>query len=307
MTTRLLSIEVEADVDGTPLSPAGGSITLDSGAVPYGRATVQLPLVDDTTLDWLDPRDLVRVPLAAGDGGTPRTFDMGLRSRSVDHVAKSVTLELATDEALLQDYATLTTDTGARAHESSLRAVCNYVLDKIGAALEAGTDDADVTAQWTLTNEIPNPSGEVDASAWTAAVNCSIFSQVGSAFSGGKAIGILSSSSGSLAFYAYPPSSRQSVSPGQTKTFRAAFKSNYASGRTVRLSLRWFNSQGNWYTADTHGSTFTPTSTAWTDGLYVTGVAPRGAVSVLPFVTITGSTAGSQGYYVDAAGLSTLR
>lgn len=305
MTSPIVRPSAQVELDAGTFGVISGDIGMDSSDVPYASASIDIALTSDELVEAIDPRDDQRAIVTCGDesAGTSRVFDLGVRGRRVSTDRKTITLTLASDEARLQEYATLTTDTGARAHESSLRAVVNYVLGKIGASLEPGTDDADVTAQWSLMNELPNPSGEVDETGWTAAVNCTMFSQVGAAFSGGKAIGVLSSAAGSLAFYAMPPTSRQSVRPGQMKTFRVAFKSNYASGRTARLSLRWFDSQGNWYTADTHGATHTPTSTAWTDGLYVTGTAPKGADSVLPYVTITGSTAGAQGYYVDKAGL----
>lgn len=85
-----------------------------------------------------------------------RPFDLGMRDRTIDHVAKTVTISLGSDEALLMDYATLTRDTGARAHEGSLRDVVDYVLEKIGASLEVGGPDADVTAAWELTNAVQN-------------------------------------------------------------------------------------------------------------------------------------------------------
>jgi hypothetical protein len=103
--------------------------------------------------------------------GAPRVFDLGLRSRTVDHQSKTVTVDLASDEALLMDYATLTEDGGARAHQASLRAVCNYVLGKIGASLAPGGPDADVTAYWSLANLFPDPSAESPVLAWAPDVN----------------------------------------------------------------------------------------------------------------------------------------
>jgi hypothetical protein len=94
---------------------------------------------------------------------TPRVFNLGLRERVVDHDAKTVSLFLASDEALLMDYATLVEDTGARAYETSLRAVCNYVLGKIGATLDPAGPDVDVTATFEITNYVNNPVADTTA------------------------------------------------------------------------------------------------------------------------------------------------
>lgn len=100
--------------------------------------------------------------------GYTRTFDLGLRSREVDHEAKTVTLRLASDEAVLQKYAELVDDPTPRTYESSLRDVCDYVLGKIGAELEPGDSDADVTAYWEVKNLIINPNARVNVTGWDA-------------------------------------------------------------------------------------------------------------------------------------------
>lgn len=141
------------------LTASEGRVGLDSARVPYATATVTIPLVSPALVETVDPRDDQRVIITGGDeqAGTSRAFDLGLRSREVDHKARTITLELASDEALLQDYAPLAEDTGARAHEGSLRAVVDYVLDKIGATLEPGAADADLTATWDADNLLTDP------------------------------------------------------------------------------------------------------------------------------------------------------
>lgn len=132
--------EVTVTLDGDAFEVSDPSLTLDSARVPYASARVTLPVLSDDLVESLDPRDGIRVPLSFGG----RACDLGLRRRVVDHKAKTVTLELAGDEALLADYAPLEDDEAAFGVQSSLRAVCNYVLGKIGASLSAG-DDVDVT------------------------------------------------------------------------------------------------------------------------------------------------------------------
>lgn len=157
----------------TPILAAeSGSARLDATSVPYATATVTVPILDVNLPDLIDPRISggLRATLTGEDqeAGTSRTFDLGVRSRRVNHSDKTIELELASDEALLTDYAPLTTDTGARAHEASLRAVVNYVLGKIGASLETGPWDADVTAHWELTNLMPNPTVQASVGNWVA-------------------------------------------------------------------------------------------------------------------------------------------
>lgn len=132
MTTPILRPTASVEIDGDQFSIVDGTITLDSGAVPYATATLELPLLDDSIIEYLDARELIRCPIEAGDVTiTPRRFDLGLRSREVDHSAKKVILELASDEAMLMDYAPLADDPTPRTYENSLRAVAEYVLGKL--------------------------------------------------------------------------------------------------------------------------------------------------------------------------------
>lgn len=173
MSTTLIRRAATVDIDGDAFTVRTGSTCkLDLRAVPYATARVELPLLDDEVLSWLDPRGSgVRVPVSAEiNGGTPRVFDLGLRSRVVDHKAKTVTLDLASDEALLQDYTALSEDTGAFALAASVRDVCDYVLGKVipGASVEAGASDADATPFWEVINLMPNPAARAVVGNWIA-------------------------------------------------------------------------------------------------------------------------------------------
>lgn len=175
MSTHLLRPTAVATIDATDVDLAAGTTRLDSSAVPYASASLEFPLLEDELLEWLDPRDGVRVPYEAGDeSGTPRPFDLSLRGREVDHAAKRVRLTLAGDEALLIKYKQLTLDSGARVHEASLRAVCDYVLAKIGASLEPGTEDADVTAYFNARNMILDPGTAASPGGGYTSTGCTI-------------------------------------------------------------------------------------------------------------------------------------
>lgn len=305
MTSTLLRPVSSATVDGDELELRPGSrATLDAQAVPYAVAELELPLVDEAVLDDLDPRSkTVRVPFEhTVNGGTPRPFDLLLRSRVVDHDAKTVRLRLASDEALLQDYATLTADAGARAHEASLRAVVDYVLAKIGAALEPGAFDADVTAQWAVTNLLTNPSVELVLAPWTAAGNCALF-HAGIGRTGGNSAGVNSSAAGTMAVAsdAYP-TARQAVTPGRKYVY-AGYGRKYlaAPNRTISAVVRFYDVNGatNW--PDYEGAQVALSDTAWTARAHVIAEAPVGAVRAATFFRVYGSTAAGQIVYVDDA------
>lgn len=111
---------------------SGGDITLDASAIPHVSSSVPVAVEDAMQLVQLDPRDSRRVVLTASrDGGTPRTFDLGIREATPDRAGGTVTLTLASDEALVMDYAQLVDDNTPRSLQTSLRAVCEYVLSKV--------------------------------------------------------------------------------------------------------------------------------------------------------------------------------
>ncbi|MFE7067483.1 hypothetical protein [Microbacterium sp. NPDC057658] len=112
-----------------------GWIGLDSSGIPHVEGSLTVAVEDPMLLDRLDPRDGRRVVIDVTGklpGGTvSRTFNLGIREATPDRAQGKVTLRLASDEALLMDYAQLVDDNGPRGFESSLRAVCEYVLGRV--------------------------------------------------------------------------------------------------------------------------------------------------------------------------------
>ena len=161
---------VPDELETISVNVSGGNVVLDAGSVPYATATLDIPLVDPELIELVDPRDGVRVVLTAGDDyvGSAREFDLALRSRTADHEGKTIRLDLASDEALLMDYAPLTQDVGAFARQDSLRDVIDYVLDAVtpGAELAAGAADADVTV-----NYVRNPTAAENLDFWYHSTN----------------------------------------------------------------------------------------------------------------------------------------
>lgn len=157
-----------------------GTISLDSGWSPYLQGSVTVPLTSEELLEQIDPIDNPgqRVIVTATDGTTTTEFDAVLRGRTVDHEQKTLTLEIESDERLLQEFSKVTDDKTPRDHEADLRDLVNYVLDEAipGTALEAGTTTADLTARWSAQNAFLNPDGisAVAPNNWITAGNSTV-------------------------------------------------------------------------------------------------------------------------------------
>lgn len=92
------------------LDVVSGTVTFDETWSPHVQADLVCALPSDqAVLDALDPRDLVRVRVSAGyiyPGGVEDVHefvDLGLRSRPVRRPDNTMSLTLASDEALVQD------------------------------------------------------------------------------------------------------------------------------------------------------------------------------------------------------------
>lgn len=174
---------VSATVGAFSLNVEDGSVSLDVSRSPHvvGTLTVAWPsLAVAAALDprtTPPPRVLLTVQSTPPWGGTlTRTFDLTVRGRSAQHLAGQMTIRLASDEALLQDYAPLAADETPYSLATSLRAVVNYALGKAipGATLAASPNvDADVTPYADSINLIPDPSVEGGGSTYVG-YNCTV-------------------------------------------------------------------------------------------------------------------------------------
>lgn len=183
-----------ATVNGFDLGTVSGSIRLDSGRTPHVQSDVTVgipgewssseipnPLKAEDTLTvptWtpradilaaLDPRrsPTPRVTItAARDGGTPRVFDLHVRDMNVDHSEGTVSLVLASDEALLSDYAPLT-DVDLYEMAGDLKALTAAVIGTtFGVTPEISGPTVDRTPYWDATNYAQNPSFETNTDRW---------------------------------------------------------------------------------------------------------------------------------------------
>ncbi|MGG7509439.1 hypothetical protein [Plantibacter sp. YIM 135249] len=82
---------------------------------------------------------------------TTRSFDLGVRRRAIRYGSADVELPIASDEALLQDYALVATES-LRTGILSVRELVGFVLAKIGRHLEPGTADAAVAPEASVWN-----------------------------------------------------------------------------------------------------------------------------------------------------------
>lgn len=156
-----------------------GSITLDDTTSPHVQATLEISLPDAALLGLLDPRERKRVRIDVTAifpfGVQSRSFDLGIRSREVSHRDAVVKLALASDEALLDDYAPLADDRTPYTHQHSIRAVLGYVLGKAipGAVLAPGGPDVPVRALIASTNLVRNARAKTDLTDWSSTVTAS--------------------------------------------------------------------------------------------------------------------------------------
>lgn len=258
MTTPLVRPEAEVTLhlgaSTITAHASGGSVTLDAMNVPYGTAKLDIP-VEASVAEQIDPRELQRVTITAGDAqaGASRVFDLGLRGRQINHESKTATLELATDEALVAEWAPLTDDETPWEHRASLRAVVNYVLGKVGATLAATPNlDADVTPRWELVNEIRNPRGAADAAGWGASLSsgagtvgtvATALNRDGATLGSALSLAVTSASSGN-ALLRYGDTNGPKVNPGRIYTFRPFVYQNSGVTKTGRVILRYLNDAG---------------------------------------------------------------
>lgn len=288
---------VEDDPLTLPITAA--TVSLDAGRVPYGMADLTVPLVSLDVLDDLDPRTPLRMVVSVWLAGqSPRTVDLHLRERTVDHAAGTITLRGATDESLLRDFTPDTVDATPRTYEGSIRELTNHVIGQVipGAALQPGTD-TDVTAYWPITNLLLNPSCEVSTANWSAAGNCTIFHATAPR-TGTHACGVTSSAAGVLAVSPMNLAGKIGVSQGKSYVVSGFGRRFGATARDFVAVIRWVNAEGGTPWPDVIGNTVALTETGWMRS-DVIGVAPVGAVAMFPFYRVTGTTAAGQIVYID--------
>lgn len=314
-----------------PLAIRGGSITLDDTSSPHVTATLEIGepgewvavpdvvdpgtsevtyyggpewVADPDTLDAIDPAQTppprVRLDVDAvfPSGAQSRTFDLTIRSREPVQESGQIVLQLASDEALLQDHAPLEDDETPFDIAASLRDVIDYVLNLAipGAALEASPAvDADVTAYWELTNQWKNPAARNDATGYGIGTGTSAVARVTSPLINGLPCIRFTASGAGLAFLGTPAT--MSVTPGE-KITASVYMASASTSRPARFLFRFTDATGatlkDVYTA----TTMTSTNAAAPTRLVETVTVPPGASGVIIHVNTTVNTAG-QNHFVS--------
>lgn len=278
-----------------------GRITLDESDAPHVQADIELSVADEATLTLLDPRLGARIQITADAqfpaGSQHREFDLALRSRPVRHGrSASVSVKAASDEALLDDKRAPADDPTPRTHQASLRAVVDYVLNKVipGAALEASpAGDADVTAYWSVTNVIPNPTGQVNASNWAAGTGASGIGAVTMSTPlppiGNRAI-TWTAAAGDSNGVPTTTNTAYRVTPGKKYVF-ATYIATGTTPRNARAAIQWWGDSGNVIVKVDNGANVLSDAVSF-KRIYVIAVAPPGAQYALPYINTQGNSAG---------------
>ena len=168
-----------------PLDVTDVSIGFDEAWVPHIQANMTCALPDAATLELLDARKGCRVQITVGyrygkdDEESVLLADLHLRSRTVKHDSGEMTLELASDERLLQEFILFGTEVLSR------KDINNFVGDvlelsypgfpfKLRSSFREGAfaeelkgDPVEVTAHGTVTSEGTELTPILGKSAWT--------------------------------------------------------------------------------------------------------------------------------------------
>ena len=293
-----------------PLSHKGGPLTLDDAWAPRVQGSVEVAIPDTGTLELLDTREQLRLTVACSasySAGSPtaRTFDLAVRGRAVDHEAGTVSIDVASDEALLMDDVWIDDEPNLDGldHQHSLRSLINAViLSRIGAALQPGSADSTFYVLENATNQIVNPTFEANANAVTAGGNCTFVRVTTQAYLGTGSLQIANSAVGLFAVALDTSASvgTRPVRAGDPFTFQWRTKAN--SVLDVWAAVRFFDASNVQVGADVAGVHVATTTTGW-QLVTVAGTVPATATKALPLV-FGQATSGGHLVWVDAASLS---
>ena len=301
---------VVATLGGQPLDLSDGStITLDGSRAPYGSGEIVIGMPSAAILAALDPRvsPPPRVQVGVTDGALTRSFDLHVRSRAVRLRGAEVVIPVATDEALLTDYAPLSDDLAPLGLAGSLRSVVGYVIGRVspGAVLETSPASDAVATMLDVDNLVTNPSLTVGAAGWAFYTNSA--SGAGARTAGANPDGtgyfyrcaFTSTAAGvrAGAFYTVP----SGVRPGNRYTASTWARTNFA--QTIRVAVEWKDSAGAALTEMWSSPIVLPANT-WTRCVLPSVEAPANAARMV--VTIYGETGGTvwnNGKQLDVTGL----
>ncbi|MEV4738540.1 MULTISPECIES: hypothetical protein [unclassified Microbacterium] len=302
----------QAVLKGSPdraLSLVGGSISLDASRRPHVSGSITIAVPSLATLAALDPRmsPAPRIVVTADAtfpwGTQTRSFNLGLRDRTVNLAAGTVTLPLASDEALLADKGPLEDDITPLNYQASLRGLVGYVLDKVipGATLAAGAD-VPVPALAESSNLIRNPRVAVGITDWLTTWTSGGLTPTRQA-SGGPSYAptylAVQASAATVGGYIYLSEASLAVTPG--KLYELSVDVGANAGINVQVDAILYDAAGNIVNFATP-TAITP-GASW-KRIATTFVAVGNTVKVRPRVFINGTMPASQYVNVTAWRLS---
>lgn len=289
------------------LSVRGGRIMLSESSSPHVTGDLDIAIPSQEVLSALDtrssppPRVQITAEVTTGGSTETREFDLTLRERRASHVPGRVTLTLASDEALVLDYAPAAEDRTPLALQSSARAVVQYVIGAAipGATLAPGVD-ADLTRYWNVTNLIPNPRAALTYTGWTTGDGASGIDRIpmGSPLPehGAYAVG-WAAAAGNSNIIPGVETRDYAITPGSWYVFTAAVASSITS--SARAVIQWWSANGTILSSQSFGDSITTDDTAFRP-VTVIAQAPPGASHAVPYVNTTGNPGGNLHYATEA-------
>lgn len=275
---------------GTPdvaLDIVGGTLSEDAGRAPRWQGTLRLRGVSNATFAALDPKlnKRIRVEVSQLEWGiaTTRTFDLGLRARDREGATGIVTVTLASDEALVIDYARLVRGTNTMGTVSSLRTLVEWTLAQV----------------FSIANLNANTSARVTTTGFTAQAltGTAVLSRV-TGITGASDVTAFQSivTVGTPGYYGFRGDLR-AATPNTRYTVRAEVRAN--TGATVYLGIDWYTA-GGVYISSVVPDTETPGALAWAI-LTASGIAPATATQMR--LIIRQSSAGAVGNYIQGTNI----
>lgn len=279
--------------DGAALSVLGGQVSFDAGRSPHVQGSLTVTAVPGV-VEGLDPRESPRVTLTATATSNgvvqSRVFDLGVRSRQKPAADGTVTIELASDEAILDAVRTLTDDPSPLLHQDSLYALVDGILGGVlAAALDRAASAADVPvpALAASSNLIRNPRAGENLTDWGAtwaagAMALTRYPAGGPAYAASYATALATAAT--TGAYVFIDNAVVSVTPGKLYELSVDVLCNYA----VSLDAILYGASG--IVAFATPTPITP-GAVWRR-IVTTFVAPPGATNVRPRVNIANLPAG---------------
>ncbi|ROP64689.1 hypothetical protein [Curtobacterium sp. ZW137] len=240
MTVRTLTPTAVLNVGAAkyPLDVKTASITVDEGFSPYVSATLTIAHPGLTIMALIDPtatprRTVTLTAVQGGDASGTVTMTLNLTARQIVAESGEVGLNIANDEARLQDYSPASPQSlVASTYQASVRAIVNRVLTVALGATTTATVVSGVDVPFKTyadaQNLMPNGNFEVSSGQWTA-VACTLAQVTTWKQTGTYSLRITpnSTATGSYASLAL------NLTPGQTYTMQAYLRVGVALTGTL--------------------------------------------------------------------------